>query len=664
MKTDIKIAFLISLVFFLACAFTLPDYNINWDAVNHWPRGQAYLRLFLTGKRDYSAFPPFVKYWQRPESLFISSDVPLNKIPTRSVYQYDDYTLDYFLKNDGYGHPPISDILSSFFNLVLFQNLRIINDIDSYRVYGVFLSSLLVGLVYWWGAKKYGKLAGLVASLSLSLYPLFWAQTHFNTEKDIPELVFYSFFVFSIWKGVTAGKFRWVLLSGLFLGLGLGTKLNIIFSALVVIPWVLLFLKTKLKFLLSLFIVPIFGFLIFFIGWPYLWQDPVGGIFKMVKFYQDLGFTQNVSRLMPVFGINTYPVLSIVYVTPIIILFLFLVGFVVAIIRLKKERDKVSLLLLLWFLVPVIRVSLPGTNIHGGVRQIMEFIPAMALIAGIGAAAIGKYIPRVFIIFAFFLLVFKLLQMHPYEEFYYNPLIGGLSGAKAKNFPYWGESYGSPYRKAVEWINKNAENEAEVVFAYELMPNIPGIFFRPDIKFSNVFRSGYLRHGEYAIMLNSQGVSDRSYYDMYLLEFLRPVYEAKVDGVPIIQVWKNTEEYLIKPLTETMTNDAIVFKDDSGFKLDLKEVRSLSRLEADYQEGKCTNLERGLVRISEDGINWNLLPGTLPDDWRVAILGEQPKRGRFIEPFVGQRARYIFLDIQPNNACLKNIKKLQLYYFE
>ena len=55
---------------------------------------------------------------------------------------------NWYMEIDGDGHPPLSDILSSVFNKVLLVILKIINDIDSYRVYGIFLAACLVGLIF------------------------------------------------------------------------------------------------------------------------------------------------------------------------------------------------------------------------------------------------------------------------------------------------------------------------------------------------------------------------------------------------------------------------------------------------------------------------------------------------------------------------------------
>lgn len=677
--SNIKTAFILAILFFVLALVTLTHYGINWDTINHLPRGQTYLHYFLTGERDYSKLTPFKYYFQNSDSLTIDANIPITEVPKRSLYQSDGTPLNFFLEYDGRGHPPLSDILASTFNLVFFNQLRLINDIDSYRIYGIFLAACLVGLIYWWGSRAYGRLAGLVAAFSLALYPLFWSEAHFNIEKDIPETVFWSFMIFFFWKGVVEKRWRDILLSGIFFGLALGTKLNIVFALLVLVPWLLIYLipnrdiLKNSKFILNLMICPILVMVIFIGSWPYLWQDPLKGIENFLGFYKTIGLTENInSGFVGPFGLNTYPIQWIIFTTSPVVLVFSLIGLLTAVLRAKKEKDKISLLFILWLAVPIIRVTLPGATIYGGVRQIMEYIPALALLSGLGVAASftllsKKFNPKIIVIVILLLFVphvFRLISIHPNENVYFNFLVGGLKGAKERNLPSWGNSFGAAYRQGVSWINKNAEQGSKVVMVNELLPNIPSIFFRPDLTFQNSFRSGYLRLGEYAITLVYQGIEERSYYDQYLEKFIEPVYQVKVDDVALLKVWRNDHAHLKLPVDEEIDTAVGVEKDDVGVVFNLGERRRLSRLEIEYSEKDCQVLQSGVVQISEDGKRWKNLPGVLPQYWKVSILGSQPTAGKFIEPFVGEEVTFIRLLLNPVDTCLKNIDRFRIYYFK
>lgn len=669
------IAVLLGLFFFIAGLFTLPHYGINWDTINHLPRGQAYLHFFLTGRKDFLDLVPFRQYWQDSDTLWIKSDIPAGEIPARSIYQSDGTTFNWFMEHDGGGHPPLSDIFSSFSNLIFFQKLRLVNDIDSYRIYGVFLGASLIALIYFWVSKIYGRFAGFVSSLSLGLYPLFWSELHFNTEKDVPETVFWSFALYCLWRGVINKSWKWFGLFGVFFGFALGTKFNVLFSLFIIFPWILVYLLRSrfrdFKRLIVWLFVSLTTALVIFVGsWPYLWADPLTRVFSVVKFYKTIGLTETIDpKFIGILGLNTYPVSAITYTTPIAILLFTVFGIMIAVKRIGKDKSLSSLLFLLWFIVPIVRVSLPGTNIYGGTRQIMEYIPAMAILAGIGGSFLKNWLGKIcgskvsyLIILGLFVpVVLGLVQIHPNENVYFNQLIGGLSGAKLKKFPYWGNSFGAAYRQGVSFINKNAEQGARVVLAYELLPNIPSIWMRRDISFHNSSRSGYLRRGEYAITLTYQGTRERSYYDSYLENFVEPVYQAAVDGIPVLKVWKNDDAHLKLDWKEEVLANVVVKKSESGLMFDLRKVYKLSRLEINYNGVNCDKLSSGVVRISKDGKKWENLPGVLPNAWRISALKEQPADGHFIEPFVGQEAGFIDLVLTPEDTCLKSVRSFKVF---
>ncbi|OGM30573.1 hypothetical protein A2630_02270 [Candidatus Woesebacteria bacterium RIFCSPHIGHO2_01_FULL_44_10] len=671
MKSTKMIAIFLAAAFFVAGLLTLPHYGINWDTINHLSRGQAYLNYFLTGKKDFSNRPPFFEGWpgpdgdkgwylQDPNNLLLDADRPKSEVSSRSMYEHPTTPMSYYQNEDG-GHPPLSDILSSVFNRILFGELRLVNDVDSYRIYGILLAAALVGLVFYWMEQVYGSFAGFVATLSLALYPLFWSESHFNTEKDIPETVYWSFLLFSVWKGATTKNWRWILASGVFFGLALGTKFNVLFAPLVILPWLIASspkLFAKRWFIVSGFAAVVIGLTIFIGSWPYLWPDIIERVPQVFGFYKKIGTGAQE-------GFNIYPLQWIFYTTPIIILVLAILGIFFA------KKNSLYFLFLLWFVVPIGRVVWPGTTTYGGVRQLMEYIPALAIFAGLGAERLLAICPRQLrlvvasaVVLPFVFLILTLTKIHPNENVYFNRLIGGLAGAKERQVPYWGFSFGAPYRQGALWLNENTPPGADVAYVYELIPNLPRIFLRPDLNLYNQNRSGYLRRGEYAMTLVYDGTAQRSYYDMYLDRFIEPVYEIKVDDVTIFAIWKNDDEHLKVNWEEEIAAGVGVQEETDSLTFDLGVARKLSRLEITYSQSSCAPMDLGYVQISYDRTVWDRLPGNLPDTWRIFYtLGEQPKDGYLIEPFVGQEARFVKVTMSPTDSCLKNVTDFKLYYF-
>lgn len=660
----------------------LPHYGINWDTINHLPRGQAYLHFFLTGKRDYSDLPQYRTHWQNPQSLFIDTSIPPKEAHTRSYYQLDAYSFINVVDNDGNGHPPLSDILSSLFNYVFFQRLGIINDVDAYRLYGVFLSSLLVGIVIFWSSKKIGRWGSVIAGISLGMYPLFWSELHFNTEKDVPETVFITLTLFSIWQGFRARKAGWILLAGLCSGLALGTKFNILFAPVILAPWFLFLIFQKQlgwvfshkRFLLAIIGAPLIAVIIFIASWPYLWADPLSRVSTVFSFYKTIGLTGNLdARFTTFLNINTYPLQWIVFTTPVPLLVGFAVGIFVALKRLKYDRDGFYLLVLLSLVVPIARVSWPGATIYGGVRQIMEYIPPFAILVGIGVDGVLKAVPKKLVFIAHVVIgvgcltvLQSLYRIHPNENVYFNSLIGGLSGAKVKNIPFWGNSFGAAYREGVFWLNKNASLNAKVAYARELLPNFPKVWLRSDLSLHNSFRSGALKEGEYIIALTYEGTEKTSYFDRYLEAIVEPVYQVKVDDVAILKIWQNDLEHTKEEFRqEVLYNNFSVSREKSEVKLDLGKVEHLSRVEIGFQKkDDCAPTSSGFVTISENDKDWKRLPGNMPnEDWSVPKLGNQPRENFVLVPFAADKARIVSLKLEPSNNCILESDDIKIFVF-
>ena len=267
----------------------------------------------------------------------------------------------------------------------------------------------------------------------------------------------------------------------------------------------------------------------------------------------------------------------------------------------------------------------------------------------------------VVLLLPFALLALRLATIHPNENVYFNVLTNGLKGAKEKDLPAWGNTFGAAYRDGVAWINDNAAQGSKVVLTYELLPNIPKTFFRTDLTYQNSYRSGYLQQGEYAITLLYQGTESRSYYDIFLNKYLNPVYESTVDGVPILRVWKNDQANMKEQLLDVPITDFKVSVLENEINIDLHQQVQLSRMEISFHETNCKPLTSATVYTSSDYIKWSPMPGDLPRSWLIPVLGPQPKDGNFIEPFVGQYARAIKITVSPSDTCLKKVKNVKVY---
>lgn len=569
---------LLGFLFFFVGLLTVSDYGINWDEPVHYIRGQAFLRFFMTGKKDYTGVPRIALHYPKLGNSEFLKNVEFkdDSVFRRSFYQYDSQGTNYmsfneFVDSPG-SHPPLNGELASLSNFIFYQQLGWLGDVESYHLFIILVSSVLVFSIFLFAATEYGVFAGLIAFLSLVFYPLFFSESHFNI-KDPVEASFYGMTILLFYKGITQNKKKLILLSAVTAGLALGTKFNILFAFPTLIPWLIVLKWNKIKkfqwpfswgMTLSLFSLLILPLLIFFATNPNLWSDPIKKLMLVIAFYKGIGSIVYQPANYILFGfLNTYSLQWMLFTTPVIILILSLFGIVYAIKNFSKEKNKTSFLILLWFLIPILRVSFFHTGIYGGLRQIMEFIPAMALLAGIGANYIVLFshnlftqnfkklnVPfikpiltvQVLIIILFVPIFLKIISIHPNENVYFNSLIGGLSGASERNFADWGTTLGSVYRQGINWINKNAEKDAKLALVNGYMSNIPIIWIREDIGFNEKYYSGSSKKGEYIMEVTDYSwmiltPSDKQLY----LNSLTPVHQIIVDDVPILKIWKNTK---------------------------------------------------------------------------------------------------------------------------
>lgn len=533
--TPIKLGLVLGVLFLILGVVTISDYGINWDEPFHFHRGQAYLSFFQN-----KGNPKFVIKKNEKRTSFID----LNQQP------------GYYLKNDCC-HPVLNGELFSLSNKIFYEKLGWLKDVEAYSLAGIFLSSLLVGLISWFASKELGRLIGIASGLSLFFYPLFLGETHFNV-KDPPETVFYSLFLIFVFYAVNKLSWKFLFLGSILFGLALGTKFNILFSPLIIVPWLIFaFLKnrgklknTSSKFFLIL-ILPIsflVGFSILFSVWPYLWRDPINNLVSVFAWYKHIGTETNYEPQFLYNGFNLYPIVWILFTTPLSILILFIVGIFSSIRNILKGKKNTEILLLvtLWFIVPILRVIVPGSTIYGGDRQIMEFVPAMAVLSGIGFHTIlgirNKIYGQLLISLAVVIFVFnitEIIKIHPNETVYFNQLAGGLKGGYDRNITEAGGDLGNVYKQGVNWLNKNAEENARLTLINNGTSAIPGEFIRKDIGFSDDYWSGQRKRGEYIMNTSEVGwdsvFPDKSSY----VKSLKPVYEVVVQGAPILIIWKN-----------------------------------------------------------------------------------------------------------------------------
>ncbi len=668
------LALVAALVFFIAAFFTLSGYGISWDETIHFRRGQAYLNYFLTGQLNYEKLPIL--------NLQGTDGDPSKVEYRRSLYQNDFHNGEFFIKNDS-GHPPLNGILAALSNYVFFQKFGVLGDIQSHHLFNILAASLLVFVVVSMALEYFGAFAAVISFLVLFTYPLFFAEAHFNI-KDPPEAAFFAATIWAFLKYLRKGSLGWIIITFIFFALGLGTKFNVLFLPLIVAPY-LSFRYRGLNFNLKRYIpISVLGLAIIsviFVGsWPYLWQNFPANLFSIFEFYKGIGTGTNYQpENFFILGFNTYPLLWILFTTPPLTL-VFLIFGLLAVFLSKGGNKPFGFLLILWLIIPILRVTLPGSTIYGGIRQVLEFLPAMALLSGFGAWQLclwfkNKKIPilatQIILVLIFVWPVFVITKLHPNENVYFNSLIGGLPGAKELNFPSWGNSFGNAYYQGIKWINANTEQDAKVVLLQGTLANAPLIYFRPDIKYipdepgkKNYF-SGINREGEYIMELTFNDTGKDFFYRWeYVDKFLNPVYELKVDGVAILKIWKNdlknTKEEM--RLTPGTVSPIKTYVDNQFLYIDLGKEQVISNIELKFSQKDCLSLRTAFIETSLDRVIWNAEKDAIPQNQIFGNPNLESERVSF--HFAGRSAKYIRVAADNKDSCLINNPEIILTSLE
>ena len=670
------IVLIVPIVFFIYALYSISDYGLSWDEPYHFRRGQAFLHYLLTGKKTYEGIPKYPplkgdsdsgNFRDSQKNFADVQENPNLADPKsrRSYYQDDAFNGEYHIDIEGpRGHPALNGVLAALSNYVFYQKLGIVNDLESYQLFTILtvsLATLAIAIFMW---KQFGVIESIISSLLFATYPLIISHQHFNI-KDPVVTAFYTLFILTAYIGIIRNKLTWLIGASIFFGLGFATKFNIVFALVPLVIWLGYYVnlhrldpQNSLRSLLkNIFITILIGsvvsLIIFFVSFPGLWSNPATGISEVVNYYLEVGYpnTQSNERL----GIfNPYPFLWVLFTTPPITLALFFTS--IASIKRLIGKNSIVFLLFLWFFIAVSRNSLFGALNYGGARLIMEYVPAVAMLAGVAAGYLFKKFATPLILAAVLLSLFPISKYHPHENVYFNFLIGGLAGAKEKDFPSWGDSYGNAYYQGLFWLNQHAETNAKVSLPIANTSNIPRFKLRPDIAVSPKYWSGLAHQGEYLIELTYEYQPMNWFALRYLNEAMSPLYEIKVDGVAIAKVWKNDSEYVRPEYLKINRVATRITAMNKVLQIRLPNIQKVMKVEITYPKVGCDSVKTGYVETSVDGKNWSREPEDIArDQLNRSELKELSSLYEFY--FMAKPASYLNFHIDSESACILKAKQ-------
>jgi len=456
-------------------------------------------------------------------------------------------------------HGPIFEILLSSLTNVL--GLKDSRDIIIMRHLSIFLL-FYIGTIFFYllclCRFKSWKLA-LLGCVFLVLSPRIFADAFYNTV-DIAFMVFFVISIFTLLLVLDKKNFLSIAVHALTCAILINIRLiGLILPIFTIIFFCLEFVYADLRqdkiaglkfFVIYVFLLPLLTVILN----PFLWLHPLGNFICLINSVKNFtvpryDFYFGKYRLLSKQPWHYAPVWMAV-TTPLIYTALFCVGCFDAIKLFFKNTPapysikRNTTILLLWLFLPLMMTK---GRIYDGWRQIYFIYPAFLIVALIGTRYIWGGIVKlsfkrtskimqvafiILLVFSFFDTAIFMIRNHPYQNLYFNALVGKNIDDAKKNFTldYWGLSY----RKALEYILKNDRNARIPISVSDpgvgtINANILSYKDRKRIIFDPINKSKYF------LTNDMQNPYPHDYNEEY---YGNEYYSIKVDGMKIMVIYK------------------------------------------------------------------------------------------------------------------------------
>ncbi|MCC6933051.1 MAG: hypothetical protein IT292_07335 [Deltaproteobacteria bacterium] len=403
------------------------------------------------------------------------------------------------------------------FELPAYMIEKLIGIEDSQSSY--FFRHLLIFLVFYLGVYFFYKLnmlyfnrrlISLTACLFLVLSPRIFAHAFYNSK----DLVFLSIFIISIYTMLSyhfqptrLRLLAHVLLSALLINVR-------VIGIVVVAGTFLLHLGMMLvdcwnknyrqipKRLLEVIIYFVATAVLLLATWPILWSDPINNFIKTIEVMANFPWYGYVLYSGVIYQSDSLPwhyvPFWIAISTPLIYLFLFILGLIKYFVFIGKEkwqtfknRETVfRLVFLAWLFLVMAYVMAYRPIIYNGGRQLYFIYPALIIIATDGllwlykagmtlslrAQNFYKSVLLVIVAATLFPVASFMITAHPYQDVYFNEIIGKQKNIQTQfEFDYWGLSC----RQAMEYIASIDKREG-LLIGYDTNSPINNISILPE----------------------------------------------------------------------------------------------------------------------------------------------------------------------------------------
>lgn len=454
-------------------------------------------------------------------------------------------------------HPALIKSLFALSHRYLWSGFSLFSEQGTaYRFPAMALSSLSLAVIYCWGARETGRLAGVVSALSFALMPRVFHHAHLACF-DMPVAAMLLFTSYAFARSLEGG-IAWAIATGVLYGLLLDTKHN---AWLLPGAFALHFLLTRgahavralrakrwavpHAFPALLLISPC----VFYLGWPWIWHDTVERLQEYARFhlqheYYNMEFLGQTYWKPPM--PRLYAWVMTLATVPAVTLLTFAVGLVACFW--KRSLASTPLLWLLCLGMCYAPWWSNQTPIFGGTKHWLTAYPFLCLFAGRGfafaAARIGELFPQrawalsAPLALALCLLVGPLgmtLHSAPWGLSFYTPLVGGAPGAASLglNRTFWGYTTGA----VQSFIDQRAPRHASVYVhdtalqSWEMM--------RLDGRIRSDLRGTLAIAGSSLALYHHEPHMHRVEYETWVdYGHAAPALVGAFDGVPVVWVYE------------------------------------------------------------------------------------------------------------------------------
>lgn len=528
------IAILVALSFFFSGIFTLPQYGISWDeGLGNFFFGNRYAQYITSG------FDP----------KFLDFQLDLGDAPNElDLERYTPYREAY------YEFPGFVDTLSALSMRLFAYRLGWSDPVDAFHAVTILIASIYLWAQYYYIKRLFDQRLALISIVLLATAPRFWGDAHFN-PKDIPETIFYSLTLLAFMAWVQKQSVRQAALVGVFFGLAFAVKANAVTLPIIIILWILLWLKKPGAFVPGIKEMAgnwrqlgLMGFsagFAYYLSWPLLYTSP-----SLVKLYFKYIFSQGGRTGKGEWSLQ--PIKMVLAGNSEIFVDSLVIG-LVALIILHHSKGHFLLrwgMIGLWLFVPIARISAPISVNFDGFRHFLEYLPAASIIAAFGWISVFEWLkqrvkfrewlaPTVAITLIGVNSLFIYANTFPFQYIYFNSFFGGASGAReifkqGEVTDYWAVSY----RDGIRWLNANAGDNALLdVPIGDYLVNIPAkLWLRWDIKLiSDDQIDGYRAKDREVYIMN---ITRPSFFKDVAKSCAGnpPAYSQVVDGITIMTI--------------------------------------------------------------------------------------------------------------------------------